>query len=107
MLGRYSYKHTELFDQRFTAEEKPLIDRLFPQVRLSRLSVSLLLDTRDDLLDPSRGVFLVADNDLAARTLGAEVGFVKTYVQAFTYYRFPLQHRVVLALGGRLGAAQQ
>lgn len=105
VLGRYSYKHTELFDQRFTAEEKPLIDRLFPQVRLSRLSVSLLLDTRDDLLDPSRGVFLVADNDLAARTLGSEVGFVKTYVQAFTYYRFPLQHRVVLALGGRLGAA--
>ncbi len=105
VLGRYSYKHTELFDERFTTEEKPLIDRLFPQVRLSRISVSLLLDTRDDLLDPSRGVFFVADNDLAARALGSEVGFMKTYLQAFTYYRFPLEHRVILALGGRLGAA--
>ncbi len=30
---------------------------------------------------------------------------MKTYLQAFTYYRFPLEHRVILALGGRLGAA--
>ena len=59
--GRYSYEHTRLFDERFTDEEKPLIDRLFPQVRLSKLSGSLIRDTRDDIIDATRGRLVIVD----------------------------------------------
>ena len=61
---------------------------------------------RTDVADPADGSLFVATTDLALRAIGSEVGFVKTYLQAFTYYRLPLRRRVVLALGARLGAAQ-
>ncbi len=105
LAGRYSYKHTRLFDERFTEEEKPLIDRLFPEVRLSKLSMSVIRDSRDDALDPSRGTFLAVDGELAARALGSEVGFAKSFLQAFTFHRLPTTRRMVVALAARVGAA--
>ncbi len=103
--GRYSYQHTRLFDERFTENEKPLIDRIFPQVRLSKFSSSFLRDTRDDLVDPNRGTFAIFDTELAARVIGSEVGFVRTFIQTFGYYRVPMQRRTVLAFSARLGVA--
>jgi outer membrane protein insertion porin family len=106
VIGYYSFEHTELFDEKFSEEEKPLIDRLFPQVLLSKISGSLLRDSRSDVADPQRGSLFVSTTDLALRALGSEVGFVKTYVQAFSYHRLPMARRAVLALGARFGAAQ-
>ena len=107
VAGIYSFEHTELFDERFDEEDDPvLIDRLFPQVRLSKFSASLIRDTRNDIVDTQDGSLLVLTSDLAARAAGSEVGFLKTYVQGFTYLRLPTARRVVLALGARLGAAQ-
>jgi outer membrane protein insertion porin family len=107
VAGRYSFERTELFDERFTEADDPLlIDRFFPQVRLSKVSVSVFRDTRDDALDPDRGTFLSADNDFAARALGSEVGFAKTFLGALTFRRLPGQRRTVLALAGRVGLAQ-
>ena len=103
--GRYSYEQTRLFNERFTDEEKPLIDRVFPQVRLSKFSGTLIRDSRNDVIDADRGTFLIADTELAARVVGSEVGFVKTFIQGFTYHRLPTTRRTVLALGARLGAA--
>ena len=105
IAGRYSFEHTTLFDQRFTPEEEPLIDRVFPQVRLSTFSNALIRDTRDDLLDPSRGLFLSLSSDLSARAIGSEVGFVKTFGQAFQYVRLPLRRRIILATAERIGLA--
>jgi outer membrane protein assembly complex protein YaeT len=104
-VGVYSFQRTKLFDERFTAEEQPLIDRLFPEVRLSKVSGSLIRDTRDDPFDASRGTLTVVDGELAARAFGSEVGFVQTYVQSYYYRQLPVPRRVVLALGARLGAA--
>ena len=107
MAGRYSFERTRIFDQNFTDPEQPLvIDRFFPQVRLSKLSFSLFRDTRDDALDPNRGTFLSADNDVAARAAGSQVGFAKTFIGALTFHRLPWQRRAVLALAGRVGLAQ-
>src|SRR5687767_15475504 len=50
VTGRYSFERTKLFDEIFKPEDKPLIDRLFPEVRLSKVAGSLILDTRDDQL---------------------------------------------------------
>ena len=106
VAGRYSYEHTRLFDERFTDDEKPLIDRLFPQVRLSKFSGSFVRDSRNDILDPDRGTFVIVDNEVAARAIGSEVGFVKTFVQGFGFYRLPTGRRAILAMGARLGLAQ-
>ena len=105
VAGRYSFQHTKLFDQRFTPDEEPLIDRVFPQVRLSKFSNSAIRDTRNDLLDPSKGLFLALNSDVAARAVGSEVGFVKTFGQAFEYYRLPGRRRIILATAERIGLA--
>jgi outer membrane translocation and assembly module TamA len=104
-IGLYSYQHTRLFDERFTADEAPLIDRLFPRVRLSKISASLIRDKRNDVLDPSNGTFAIIDGEIAARALGSEVGFVQTYLQGFYYRQLPAPRRIVLALGARVGLA--
>ena len=105
VAGRYTLERTELFDEQFTADEAPLIDRLFPQVRLSKWSATAIRDTRDDVLDPSNGRWFILDADFATRSLGSQVGFAKTYLQAFSYKRLPSARRTVIALAGRLGAA--
>jgi len=109
VAGRYSFEQNEVFDEHFTEEDEeliPLIDRLFPEVRLSKFSVSLFRDTRNDALDPDRGTFLSADNDLATRSIGSEVGFVQTSLQAAAFRRLPSRRRMVLRLRGLLGMAQ-
>ena len=105
VAGRYSYEHTRLFDERFTEDEKPLIDRLFPQVRLSKFFGSFIRDTRSDAIDPERGSFLITESEVALRVAGSEVGFTKTFLQGFSYYRVPAPRRMVLALGARVGLA--
>jgi outer membrane protein insertion porin family len=106
LSGRYSFERTELFDERFTTDESQgIIDRLFPQIRLSTFSGSFIRDSRDDLLDPSRGLLVTFTSDLAMRAIGSEVGFAKAYVEAFSFTQLPSARRVVVALGARLGVA--
>ena len=64
----------------------------------------MLRDSRDDVLDPQRGAVIGIDGSVAARILGSEVGFVKTFMQGFIYRRLP-GRSVVLAAGARLGVA--
>ena len=47
---RYALERTKVFNETVSAEDELLIDRLFPQVRLSSVSSSLIRDTRDDPL---------------------------------------------------------
>jgi outer membrane translocation and assembly module TamA len=106
--GAYSFQRTRLFDIRASEDEEPwLIDRLFPQVRISKFSGTVLRDSRNpsEALDPTHGTQLIATADLAARAIGSEVGFLKTYLQGFYYHQLPGQRRVVLALGARVGLA--
>jgi outer membrane protein insertion porin family len=102
--GRYSFERTRLFDEKFTEEEKPLIDRLFPQVQLSKLSATLLRGTQN-LVDPVGGGFMSVTTDVALRALGSEVGFAKAYVEGYAYPQVPLGTRTVLAVGARIGLA--
>jgi len=68
-------------------------------------SGSFIRDTRDDLADTSKGTLITLTSDLAARAVGSEVGFVKTYVESFAFHRLPTMRRTILALGARVGAA--
>lgn len=105
LIGRYGYGKTVLFDERYNPEDKPLIDRLFPQLTLSSFSAASVRDTRDDPLDPRRGSLVGLEGEVAARALGSEVGYVKGFWQGFVYRRVPGTARVVLATGVRLGLA--
>jgi outer membrane protein assembly factor BamA len=100
---RYTFDYTKRFDEQIAPEDQLLIDRLFPQVRLSTFFGGLLRDSRDDVLDPQRGTVVGLDASLAARRLGSEVGFIKSFLQGFYYRQLPRGY--VLAVGARVGLA--
>jgi outer membrane protein insertion porin family len=104
LTGRYTYDYTKVFDDKISAEDQLPIDRLFPQVKLSKLYGGVLRDSRDDVLDPQRGAIIGFDSSVAAKVYGSEVGFVKTFAQGFIYRRLP-GRGVVVAAGARLGVA--
>jgi outer membrane protein assembly complex protein YaeT len=105
--GRYQFNYTRRFDERIDPRNQSLIDRLFPQVRLSIVSGNLFHDTRDDVVDPARGGWSSVDGELALRGIGSEVGFAKTYLQGFLYRTLTRQQprRLTLAVGARVGLA--
>jgi outer membrane protein insertion porin family len=94
---RYTLGTTRTFDEVLTEEEQAAIDRIFPQVRLSIFSGTIARDTRDDALDPTRGFFLTAEGSLAARRLGGQVGFIRSFVQAHGYRELPFGRRNIFA----------
>ena len=106
VAGRYSFERTELFDELPSDQNPILIDRYFPQIRISKFAGTFIRDTRDDPIDPAGGTFVILDGDVAARAIGSEVGFVQTFMQGFTFWRIPSARRMVVALGARLGAAR-
>jgi outer membrane protein assembly factor BamA len=103
--ARYSFGTTRSFDERLDPEDQATIDRLFPQVRLSAFSGALSRDTRDDLVEPGRGTFLSAEGTLAARAIGGQVGFVKSYLQGAWFTKLPGARRVVFATRAAAGLA--
>jgi len=103
--GRYSFGTTRTFDERLSLEDQARIDRLFPQVRLSGFSGGISRDTRDDVLDPERGTFVSGEGTIAARALGGQVGFLKSYVQGLWFRRLPAGKRIVFASRVALGLA--
>jgi outer membrane protein assembly complex protein YaeT len=100
--ARYTLENTDIFDEQIEPEDRLLVDRLFPQVRLSTFFAGVLRDSRDDVLDPQRGTVLSLDGAAAARAYGSEIGFVKTFLQGFVYRRLPGRGFVV-AGGARVG----
>jgi len=106
LSGSFVLENTRLFNERFNREEQLLIDRAFPQVRLSIVNGTLARDTRDDPLDPSSGTLTSADGQLAIRGLGSDVGFAKAFAQGFIYRLVPGTKRIVFAGGARVGLAR-
>jgi outer membrane protein insertion porin family len=105
VTGSYQLQRTEVFDIALATADLPLIDRLFPRVRLSLFNGSVIRDTRDDTVDPSAGEYLSASGQLAARSIGSEVGFVKSYFTAQAFKTVPHTRRIVLAGNARVGVA--
>lgn len=101
--GHYSFERTKLFDERINPDDELLVDRLYPRVRLSSFSGSVLRDTRSDPLDPEKGLLLGMDTEVAGRAIGSQVGYAKVFGQAFWFRRLPGPRRIVFATGARLG----
>lgn len=106
LSGRYSLEFTRLFNVEISESDRPLIDRLFPQVRLSIVATGLSWDRRDNLVDPTRGTFVTADFETAARAIGSEVGYVKSFLQGSAFRRLDTNADTVLAARAMLGFAR-
>jgi outer membrane protein assembly complex protein YaeT len=78
--------------------------RRFPDIegiiQIARVGASYVTDSRDDPLDPKRGIFTTSTFQIASKGLGSEVDFLSLFNQS-TYQR---KYGVgVLALSNRIG----
>jgi len=106
LIGTYQLQKTEVYDQEITdPRDLSAIDRVFPKVLLSSFSLSVLRDTRNDQIDPTKGEYFSAYGQVAARALGGQVGFFKSFFRASAFRLVPRSRRVVLAGNAFLGLA--
>jgi outer membrane protein assembly factor BamA len=106
LIGTYQLQKTEVYDQQITnPADLSVIDRVFPKVLLSSFSLSVLRDTRNDQIAPTRGEYFSAYGQVAARALGGQVGFGKSFFRASAFRMVPRSDRVVLAGNAFLGLA--
>ena len=104
-LAKTEFTYRYKFEQNHTFKTNPRPDEIIPfdlQVRTSRVGSTLVVDTRDDLVDSTRGWFHSVTLDYAPPSLGSDVPFVKFFSQ-HRYFR--RSGRVVLASFARLGLA--
>ena len=107
VTGTYQIQRTAVFDEQLADSDplKPLIDRVFPNVRLSSFSSSLIRDTRDDPVNPTRGGYASASGQLAGRAIGSQIGFAKSFFSAQAFRELPHTNRMVFAGSARVGLA--
>jgi outer membrane protein assembly factor BamA len=74
-------------------------------VRLSSFSLSVLRDTRNDQIDPTKGQYFSGYGQIAARALGGEVGFFKSFFRASGFKQLPNTRGTVLAGNAFFGLA--
>jgi outer membrane protein assembly factor BamA len=97
LILRYLYQDTRVFNIEGSLDE---IDRQYRTYAVSGPSTSLLFDSRDDPLEPKRGLFLGADLQLSLAALGG-VSFLRGFFQATSVKM--LRADTVFVLSGRLG----
>ena len=104
VLVSYSYN----FERNHTSPEDPdPDDPFFPDfdltIDIARLNTTAVLDTRDDLVDATRGWFHSSSFEYAARGLGSDLRFAKYFGRQNYYRRLPRD--IVLASGATVGLA--
>jgi outer membrane protein insertion porin family len=102
--ANYQLQNVRLFNV-IPSDDQPLVDRAFPQVRLSSFSLSAIRSTRNDPVDPTAGTYASVNAQMAARAIGSEVGFLKSYARAQWFHTLPHAHGTVLATNATLGLA--
>ncbi|HEY3175833.1 MAG TPA: outer membrane protein assembly factor BamA [Candidatus Polarisedimenticolia bacterium] len=96
LFGRYRLEDINLFDLRVPVEETGQ-----QTVRLASVATSMAHDTRDDIINPSRGGFSTFDVRLYHRALGSEEAFVRTFASANAFKE--IGRGVVWASSARIG----
>jgi outer membrane protein assembly factor BamA/autotransporter translocation and assembly factor TamB len=93
----YGYQRNHTFDVN-VAPDDPLA---YPPINVARLTTTAFFDTRDDLVDATRGLLFSSTFEYGAGPLGSDLRFAKWFIQQ-NYYR-TLGRSVVFATSGRLG----
>ncbi|MGE0131680.1 MAG: translocation/assembly module TamB domain-containing protein [Blastocatellales bacterium] len=104
---RYNLERARLFDLEDIPETA--VTRNERLIRLGMFSVGISRDTRDNVLNPSKGQLVSADHSIAARMFGGTESFNKffaTYQRYKTLDQFmPLLGSTTLAFSARIGLA--
>lgn len=93
----YNFQRNHTFDVNIPLDD-PFAS---PPIYVARLTTTALIDTRDDLVDATRGLLFSSTFEYGAAALGSDLTFAKYFVQQ-NYYR-TLGAGVVFATSGRLG----
>ena len=96
---RYTFERNHTFNLLLDPDDPIPFDIA---VTVARLASTVLVDTRNDLVDATRGWFHSSDLEYAPPALGSDLRFVKYLLQQRYYRRVG---RVVLASAARLGLA--
>jgi outer membrane protein insertion porin family len=96
----YSFERNHTFDANADPDNPLAIDIT---VNVARLTTTALVDTRDDLVNATRGRLFSATFEYGASALGSDLRFAKYFVQHNDYRA--IGHGVVFATSGRLGLA--
>ena len=105
VTSSYQLQRTDVFNQNVLSVDQPLIDRTFQQFLLSSFSGSATRDTRNDAVDPTAGEYTSGTVQLAARAIGSEFGFAKSYFTTQLFRPIPRAPGVVFAGNAALGMA--
>jgi len=96
----YNFERNHTFDVNAVPDDPFAFDLT---INIARLTGTGIFDTRDDLVDATRGDFLSSTFEYGAAALGSDLRFAKYFLQE-SYYR-RLWPGVVFATSGRLGLA--
>ncbi len=100
---RYNYETAKLFN----LQNVPNLEatRNEKAVRLGIFSAGISRDTRDNLINPTRGQLLSADHSIAATYFGGNESFNKFYGNYQFYNKLPVLKNSVVAFSARVGVA--
>ena len=98
LFYRLSYRRVSISDLKISALLVPLLTQ---PVRVGSASITMVLDRRDDPVDPHRGMYTTVNVELAEHFLGSQRDFVKFLVRNASYY--PIGKKVVLARSTEIG----
>ncbi|MCS7311299.1 MAG: BamA/TamA family outer membrane protein [Acidobacteria bacterium] len=103
LTGQWEVSETRLENlaPTLSPEEIELIAREFENLRLTKLSLGWLRDTRDSVLNATQGQFLSVTGEFSLRSWGSDVTFLKLAGQWNVY--LPLTSGWVLAIAQRAG----
>ncbi|MGH9753366.1 MAG: translocation/assembly module TamB domain-containing protein [Blastocatellia bacterium] len=100
---RYSFQNVKLFNLENIPEIE--VTRNEPALRLGLFSAGFTRETRDNVLQPSRGQLFSFDHSLAARQLGGNESFNKFFGEYQRYDTPSWFGGTTIALAARLGLA--
>jgi outer membrane protein assembly factor BamA/autotransporter translocation and assembly factor TamB len=100
MAYSYNFERNHSFNPNANPDD---LDASGFTINIARLTATALVDTRDDLVDATRGVLFSSTFEYSTNALGSDLRFAKYFVQQ-NYYR-TIGRGVVFATSGRLGLA--
>ena len=98
----YTYRRLSTFERDLTDDNPDILDGI---VRVARLNATLTRDTRDDILNATRGTFFSNSFDLAPPGIGSAIHYVRNYSQ-YLRFREVIKKNVIYASAYRLGMAR-
>src|SRR5262249_9350416 len=95
----YTFQQNRIFTRDRTSENPVAFDR---RIRTAWFDISLARDTRDNILNATRGSFLSNGLEIAPPGVGSSINFFKNFTQLFYFH--PIKE-LVWATGVRAGFA--